>query len=485
MKKLVISVMSLLICVSLNVQGITTTLGFQNPNPVSGTNPVYVQQEIALPAVGVAITEPSFGLNLTRLTTAGSLGSRHEYSRFDPYNKDQSKIILIGNGLSSVYQTQTFPYNAPTNVIHNLAVTEPRWDRNETNKIWGLSGASIKTVDLSSSKPTVKVVNDFSTNTYLTNKLGYKKFSITMKDEGESSYDKRYWALLVRSEDGSGKQHIITWDKSNASNSRGGVIGTYELTAREKDNIDWVGMSPKGDHVLVGGLDYAAEETTQNITGLTMASKNFDRFHRLDYITAHADVGLDSDGNEVIVMQNTRTDYIDLIPIDWHTKAIKDGAVDNPYANTNRTKLVKLHYDSFSTNSFDLASGVHISGNYDGYALISTTSSEAPGVDNEGNWLERTIFLVSLDPESPEAQYISKIYNSTDTYWQETHGTITNDGTKVLWAANWDQAGLQGRDFDNFLLQVDMASVPIPNALLLLGSSLLGLVGLSRRPAKK
>lgn len=36
-----------------------------------------------------------------------------------------------------------------------------------------------------------------------------------------------------------------------------------------------------------------------------------DSTHRLDYATAHSDAGLDIDGNQVIITQNTITYYVD------------------------------------------------------------------------------------------------------------------------------------------------------------------------------
>ena len=72
--------------------------------------------------------------------------------------------------------------------------------------------------------------------------------------------------------------------------------------------------------MLIGG----SFDNGGNLAGLTMANKELTQFHRLDYNTVHADVGFDSDGNEVVVMQNTQTDYIDLIPIDLNTAPILD-----------------------------------------------------------------------------------------------------------------------------------------------------------------
>ncbi len=510
MKKIVVHTIPLLIASSFSVNAEILDYLTQVPDPLSDTNPIYTQQSSGVPPLGTQFTESSFGLGVTRLTNDESVGSRHEYSRFDPYNKDRSMIILNGDGgYSSVYNTQNYPYNAVTNKVTSLydfsnnvqiRVREARWDRTNTSKIWGLSDASIKTVNLSSNTPVVSVIKDFSTENVLTQKLG-SDFTITMNNEGESSYDNRHWAFLAKSNAGSGsfkdKQVIFTWDNDSKQ-----ILGTYELSERERGNIDWVGMSPKGNHVLIGSLDYNNPNANQ-IIGLAMANKDFSnfntgpdankKFHRLNYDTAHADVGLDSNGNEVVIMQNTRTDHIDLIPIDPETVSINTVPLStdpDPYIDSNRTKLVRLNYTS-DDGGFDLYSGVHISGNFDGYALISTTA--APG-NTEENWLEKVLLLVKLDPDAdnPLAGYISKTYNTTGTvpnpprldgnFWEETHGTITNDGSKILWAANWDQDGSGPySDLDNFLLEADLAAVPIPTAFLLFGSSLLGLFGFSRK----
>ena len=459
MKKLAIGTISFLLFSTLNVQVFAGTESqttiFGVANPLSGSNTSYQQQNFTLPSVGSQLSEPTFGLGLTRLTNSGSDGSRHEYSRFDPYNSGQSMIILNGSGgRSNVYNTQTYPYNGVGNFVSRLPVSEARWDRNNSNQIWGLSDFAIKTVNPVSG--TTTVIKDFSKDPVLKSYLGPGISRITMKDEGESSYDNRYWAFLVQGDSTKNyqAQHIFTWDKQTDQ-----VLGVYTLKGNER-NIDWVGMSPKGNHVLIGGLNYQGDENSENITGLTMASKDFSRFNRLDYTTAHADVGLDSNGNEVIVMQNTRTDYVDLIPIDWNTKAIKSAS--EGYEGTNRTQLVKLHYSDSSPEGFQ--GGVHISGNYDGYALISTTIGSG---ENEQNWLDRSVVLVKLDPDNPETSYLSKTYNTTDEYWQETHGTISNDGKKVLWAANWDQGG-PGGDNNNFLLELDLNGTGIPeNALVI------------------
>jgi hypothetical protein len=93
---------------------------------------------------------------------------------------------------------------------------------------------------------------------------------------------------------------------------------------------------------------------------------------------------------------------------------------------------------------------VHISCNTSGYCVISTEISLGLA---EQNWFDRTITLVKLDRSNPRVFYLAKVYGTTGAYWEETHGTISNDGSKVVWATNWNQNVGQEQVF---LMQLDM-----------------------------
>jgi hypothetical protein len=65
------------------------------PNPLSGDNRTYPLIPRSIPALGESFFDSRFGTVLTRVTQADALGARHEYSRLDPFNRDQSMIILL------------------------------------------------------------------------------------------------------------------------------------------------------------------------------------------------------------------------------------------------------------------------------------------------------------------------------------------------------------------------------------------------------
>jgi len=390
------------------------------PDPLSGVNPTYPLVLRAVPAVGACFTDLRFGTLITRVTQTDGILGRHEYARFDPFNADKSMVLLLGDPWN-VYRAGSLPYNRPDNLIMPLNLAEPRWDAVNPNVIWGVDAYSIETVDVSTGQ--TAVVKDFSQDATIAPLLT-GTYRITMADEGESSLDKRFWALFLQGDDSRDyrMQAIFTWDRSADA-----VLGVYPLSA-EETSLDWVGMSPLGNWVLIGGM----YDNGGNLAGLTMANRQLTQFHRLDYTTSHADVGLDTDGNEVIVMQNYQTDYVDLIPLSLATKPILEAG--GSYNGTNRTPLIRLYYASSSPDGFN--GGVHVSCNTPGYCVVSTTM---PPDMPEQNWLDRSEVLVRLDRSHPRVFYLAKLYNTTDAYWEETHGSITNDGSRVIWASNWGQ----------------------------------------------
>ena len=392
------------------------------PDPLAGDNPVYHLFTAAVPATGQAVYDPQFGSAQVRVVQTE--GMRHEYSRLDPFNTDQSMILLmyLATGEWRVYRTQTIPYDQESNLVTTIDMEEPRWDPDDPEVIWGHQEFRIMTVNVKTGE--AKIIKNFAQDKTIGPILTANPdiYRITDKDEGESSADKRYWVFLLQgTKDDYRVRYMFTWDRNEDS-----VLGLYKIPSQES-RIDWIGMSPKGTWVLIGG----GYDNGGKLAGLTMANRELTQFHRLDYNTVHADVALDSDNNEIIVMQNTQTDYIDLIPIDVNTSPILESG--GSYNNTNRIPLLRLFYNDESPYGFK--SEVHISCNVPGYCIVSTfTEPNLP----EQNWLDRTITLVKLDRKNPQVFYLAKVFGTRGAYWEETQATITNDGMKIIWATDWN-----------------------------------------------
>lgn len=407
------------------------------PDPLSGDNPRYPLVAAGVPAAGESVTDARFGTTQVRVTQAA--GMRHEYARHDPFNADGSLVLLIylPEGEWHIYRTDTVPYDQDASLIRTVTVEEPRWDATDPALLWGLQEFRIVTVDVASGA--VTTVKDFATDPALAPILNANAdlYRVTTRDEGEASRDFRYWVLLLQgSAEDYRARYLFTWDRQTDE-----VLGVRAIAAEEA-RIDWVGMSPNGTWVLIG----ADWDNAAPLTGLTLANRELTEFHRLDYGIAHSDVGLDSDGREIIVMQNTQTDFIDLIPLEPTTLPILESGGD--YAGTGRVPLIRLFYDSDSPAG--LNSGIHISCNLPGYCLVSTFTE--PG-RSEQNWLDRTLTLVHLDRQDPRVVYLAKVHGTAGAYWEETHASITRDGSRVVWASNWGQNVGQEQVW---LLQLDL-----------------------------
>ncbi len=407
------------------------------PNPLSGENKAYLLGSEQPPAIGQQFKDSNFNTLITQATDRGKI--RHEYSRFDPFNSDQSMILLlnIDKGDNTVFKTDKMPYEKTENKVMMVDISEPRWDPDDPEVLWGLN--ELKIIRLNVETKERQVVKDFSEDEIIKSIIDEQTDidTITMKDEGESSQDKRFWALALQcSREDQRIRYVFCWDGMLDK-----TLGFYEVPSGQAE-IDWVGMSAKGTFVIIG-----SDEGEGKHAGLTIANRQLTEFHKLANATAHSDVGLDIEGNEVIVMKNNKTDYIDLIPLDFETEPVSNL---EDYETSTIRRLIRLFYDSESKNGFN--SGVHISCNFSGYCVVSTYIE--PGVI-EQNWLDRSIVLARLDSAKPSVFYLAKVYNTTQEYWEETQATITNDGSKVMWTSNWNQDVGQEKVFE---LQLDMPS---------------------------
>jgi hypothetical protein len=425
-----------------NSQGYEYSAGFafvEVAKPLEGDNPRCPEPELPFPESGVAFEDPCYGTRLQRVTDVDGIQGRHEYPRFDPFNCDRTLIVLLlDSGDYAVYKTSSFPYNQAANrVFQTNGIEDPRWDSGDPHLLWGLAGFRIVRDDVTSGERTV--IKDFAADPRIAPILAAEPdlYRITMFQEGEASADRRYWALILQgSRDDYRPRYLLCWDRT-----AGWVLGLHKIGKDEAD-IDWAGMSWNGSWVLVGGM----AENGGSLKGMTIADRALTRFQRVDYTTSHADVGLDAQGREVLVMQNSRTDFIDLIPLSWETRPILEAG--GSYTGSGHVPLLRLYYASDSP--IGLNSGVHISCNTPGYCLVSTNiAKNAP----EQNWLDRSNVLIRLDASGPRVFMLSKIYNTTQEYFEETHGAMSRDGSRLVWAANWNRDVGQER---MCLLQLDM-----------------------------
>jgi PKD repeat protein len=453
-----------MICLVLFLGSVANALtyppGFQVmqvPDPLAGDNPSYPLFPLPEPAVGDSFFDARFGTILTRTVQGSPI--RHEYARFDPFNADKSMVILHNcQGDYRVYKTSPLPVDQSDNLVtaETVHLEELRWDPTDPNLIWALDGENFSIVKFNPVTGVRTVEKDFRNDLVVGPLITSLPdlWRITTRDEGEASIDMRWWGLMIQG----GVQYdynnvvIFTYDRLSDK-----VLGTYKFSPAQGDAVNWAGMSPLGSWVVMGG------DVINGLGGgITIADKEFKQLYLIGKVIGHCDVGLDTQGKEVLIGQNSRTDYIDIIPLDPSTKPVDN--LDD-YVTSGAIRLARLFYASESPVGF--RSGVHISGNYPGYAVISTyTASDV----QEQNWLDRTVTLARLDRANPQLFYLAKVYNTTGqhgdsrTYWEETHATITRDGSRVVWSENWGQYGPDVEHPRAYLMQLDMPTIPVTPA---------------------
>jgi hypothetical protein len=375
---------------------------------------------------------------------------RHEYSKFDPFNADRSMVILhTGDQNWRIYRTNPLPYDQPANLMAtDLNLQELRWDPQDPTLFWALDGENFSIVTYKPQTGVRTVIKNFRTDPLLGPIINADPglWRVTTRAEGEASGDLRYWGLMLQGGASYEYRNVYVFCYDRTADK---VLGYYKFSAAQGSAVDWAGMSPLGTWVIMAGDVINAQEG-----GVTIADKEFKNFHLIGKSIGHNDTTLDALGREVLVGQNRDTDYVDLIPLDPNTKPVPSPA---DYPGSGVTRLLYLYYDNISP--IGLNSGIHVSCNFPGYAVISPYIYT--GVP-EQNWLDRTLVLVRLDPAHPRACYLAKIYNTTGefpegrNYWEETHGAISRDGSRIVWSDNWGTPGPTIDQNKGFLMQLDM-----------------------------
>ncbi|MBN2364287.1 hypothetical protein JXL83_09160, partial [candidate division WOR-3 bacterium] len=162
------------------------------PDPLSGTNAPHYLISRPCPSVGETIVDYHFGTIQIRSTQIDGIKGRHEYSRFDPFNISKSAVILDPEALWNVYSTSSRPFNAASNFLNHCPLSEPRWDDQNDQIIWGIDEYKIMTFNVSTG--VLATVKNFETDPVISPLINAGDvFRITMNDEGEASHDKRYW----------------------------------------------------------------------------------------------------------------------------------------------------------------------------------------------------------------------------------------------------------------------------------------------------
>jgi hypothetical protein len=369
--------------------------------------------------------DPVYNTRVYRVSAATDFAGadfvRHDYSRRQAFNANQSRFIaLTSDGYWLLYDANTFQVLRRTGhqgALQGMAGDcEAIWHPTDPTKLWYTSyGGSLRWYEKNVETDTDTLLVDF------TGRLPWPRAqSVWTKSEGTSSADGRYWALMATAYDDATQTNTIyglfTWDRQLDR-----IIGTYDAANFGGAFPDHISISPSGRYVVPS---WAFNRTL----GTRAYPLDFSSSIQLNRDSEHSDLAIGPNGEDYYVA----TDY--------------DGR------GTLRAVNIATGV-SFDLLSLYPVSGegyaAHISGKaYDrpGWVVISTY---ADGADY-GNLqpaptlrpMYRKIMLVELKPGG--RQY-SVAHTRTGAnyggYWGEPQATISRDGARILFASNFDDGG--------------------------------------------
>lgn len=400
------------------------------------------------PAKGVPYSDPAYGTCVVRVTDheteAPSGFARNDYSRRQAFNADGSMLLVYAyNGYWHVYDANDLSY------IRQLSMggseVEPQWHPTNPELLYIFphnGGMTISEYNVLTD--TRRVVADFRNVESIAGHPGATSIQeiwpsagrAWTKSEGSPSADARYWGLMVET-DGFGGLGLMTYDMQ--TNTITGVYD-YETDGGGINRPDHVSMSPTGEHIVASWYSPSCPSssdlgTLNNPCGLMSYSRDFSSATGLAKLGEHSDIALDAAGNDVIVMSNYVSGYVEMYDL----------------ATGATTQLWNMYIDGAAT-------ALHVSGkNYNkpGWVLISTYATNNPrGADL---WYEKKIMAVELT-DNPRIYNIAHTYNETDQYFSEPHAVVNRDFTRILFNSNWNTANFQ--DIDAYMITLPASAIP-------------------------
>lgn len=345
------------------------------------------------PALHKPFVDPVFGTTLVRITDASQVSGvnrvRHYYSKMNPFNADETRAILFsGDGGKHLYDTATWKPIKPLRVTSSDP--EIQWHPSDPNLFYYL--------DFAGNSPNVRAMFRYDVRTDQRTLLRDFSEYETARGRLEGNLDRegRYYAMLGYK----GKQiEAFVYDLRNDRVSR-----RLPVTGKMAD--DWISVSQSGRYVVLMGGDRSRVYDIEMNHLRDLPDGSF----------GHADLCLTAEGRDVMVY---------------------DGADHQigPHRNINMIDLASG--EAIALVRIGWKSTPHVScRNLDrpGWALVSTQGpdSKYPNHDFE-------IFWVKLD-RSGEVRRVAHHHSDRENggYFAEQHAVSNRDGTKIVFASNWE-----------------------------------------------
>jgi Secretion system C-terminal sorting domain len=357
-----------------------STVNYQSYQGPTGATPAYL----------APFTENLSGNTVTRISDQNVFGTsgqnlRHNYSTDQPWNSDETLIKLAGYP-AAILDANTYELLSWADIP-----STGKWANTNPNIIYGTSGNSFVAYNVTSN--TTNTLRTFS---------GYSSISFGY-GEGNMSNDDRYIGFIGSS---NGNRVYIVYDILND-------VITGERNVGSSGDLDWFSVSASGNYAVAAWRpDGTGPNAGYKVYDITLTTEQ-----HLNDNTAHSDFGIDANGNDVIVaygyepewnqgfyLKYIRLDTGEVTPLFNYPGGIWGGHV--------------------STRNIDRP----------GWAYISE------GCCTDNPVAPREIFAIKLDNSNTIERFAKHHSNYGAGYGHEAQAVPNRDGTKVLFASNWNNS---------------------------------------------
>ncbi len=377
-----------------------STLGYAQNYPTQENVLSVVWENFSTPTVTPSylepFTDPLTGNTVTRISDESVFGCdcsqlRHIYAKKQAWNSDGTKI-MTGGWPAKIIDGNTYEIVSTT----------------YCRSLWSNTNPDI-TFDAHSNqlfRRNIVTQEEVILKTF----TGYNTVSIG-EGEGNLSTDDRYVALIATS--GSQKT-ILVYDIVNDE-----IIGTKSVGTVD---IDWVSVSQSGEYVVMSGYSDGS--------GANQGIKAYDKFMNNEIHLysgrPHGDIGYDAQGNEVYIAYQGITGY------SLSYARLDNGQKQGLFPFTGVTGDRGLYGGHISARNIDRP----------GWAYVSDQ-----GHPSDVNRYEATreIFAIKLDASQTIERFAkhNSNLNVDNSYRHQAHAVPNRDGTKVIFASNWDRSNLE------------------------------------------
>ena len=386
-----------------------------------------------LPALHVPFVDADFGTTVMKIAdftqVAGMTGNigrsvRQDYAKKNPFNANKTKAVfrVIAQGGWVLYDATTWTPIRWLNTVQGEPEIE--WSPTDPDTLYFIDRIWFKAYHPSTD--TYVTLHAFTQCNFNADATA-AYFAITDNDEGNLSQDGKRVAWICQK---SGANDVIVYDiPSNTVVYEGALPQPFS-------NIDWLSISPSGKYfvILSNGI------YTYDLTG-ALVGKETDNY-------GHADMGIDPNGDEVIVVDGSN---------DPHPYLDERWIIKYNLLNYTRTNLLALPSWSQS-NHISLRNTL-----MPGWTLISTDKSTGTSCCNAINYnvvypFDSEVFYLKTDGSGsvqrlahhrsirPDYDLGSPI--DLNDYWNETHAVPSADGKSIIFASAWIVNG-QPTDLEN------------------------------------